>query len=80
MMYVPLQNASREKPARAGFVWCAGDADAAPLPAIRRARDALEASTPHEAFALAFRPGEGLFHRFALVDSAAHILVRVACA
>src|SRR4051812_19607895 len=31
------------------------------------------ASTPHEAFALAFRPSERLFHRFALVVTQAHL-------
>src|SRR6202041_3602718 len=34
------------------------------------------ASRPHEAFALAFRPGERLFHRFALIVTQAHFRQR----
>src|ERR1700751_4037539 len=36
-------------------------------------------SASHEAFALAFRPGEGLFHRLALMVTQAHLGQRCLC-
>src|SRR6266567_9219364 len=45
----------------------------APDPVSRRT---VLSSDPHEAFALAFRPGERLFHRFALIVTQAHFRQR----
>ena len=48
-------------------------------PSDGRPRTALPSSGPHEAFALAFGPGERAFHLFALVVSQAHLGQRGLC-
>ena len=61
----------------AGVAPAADRVDAGGAPP-HESRCGVRRSAPHEAFELAFRPGQRLLHRLALVDSARHILVRIA--